>query len=116
MPSLMRRIAVAASLAALSLPALAAESSCSVCGDPTFPQLENPAPAMTLRGDGSPSAVRSDPTFPQVAVLAPAAVLTPHASDAPDVDPVEGTPNLHVALVPQPSAVQPALQVAASHR
>lgn len=111
MKTLKTRLAVAAALAALSLPAVAAEQVGSVTGDPTFPSLDNPnpAPAMTLRSDGSRSSVLSDPTFPEVAAVAPAARLTPYVSDAPAVDPAENAPVAHVAVVPEAAPQQVAV-------
>lgn len=116
MKTLKNRLAVAAALAALSLPVVAAaEQVGSVTGDPTFPSLDNPAPAMVLRGDGSRSSL-SDPTFPEVATVAPAARLTPYVSDAPAVDPVENVPVAHVAVVPEAAPQQASAQHVAVSR
>lgn len=46
------RLAAAVAAAALSLPAFATEPApaCAVCGDPTWPAVENPAPAVPVAG------------------------------------------------------------------
>jgi hypothetical protein len=52
-----RRIALAAALAALATPALAADPApdCTVCSDPTWPTLTNPMPAIPLYAEAAPS-------------------------------------------------------------
>jgi hypothetical protein len=81
-----RRLALAALLAALSTPALAADDAvCSVCGDPTFPALENPAPALTLRAQGgaAEALVEVDPTSPADAPRMPAIALVRQPVEEP---------------------------------
>ena len=55
MKNTIRSLAVVAA-AALSLPVLAAEPS-SITGDPTWPAIENPAPAVALNGAEAPAPV-----------------------------------------------------------
>jgi hypothetical protein len=62
------RIAVAAVLASLSAPALAAEpvQDCTVCNDPTWPKLESPMPGIALNvpaETGDRSAIQGDATW-----------------------------------------------------
>ena len=63
-----RRIAVAAVLAAFAAPALATDPArtCTVCNDPTWPTLENPAPGVGLNAPAvaqDPSAIPGDATW-----------------------------------------------------
>jgi hypothetical protein len=97
------RIALAAALAMLSLPTLADDApTCSVCGDPTWPTLENPAPPVVLHADGSDAASprRADPTWPELSVALPAMRLVPGPADAPRLDPADPmAPEVSYALL-----------------
>jgi len=76
---------VAALLGALSIPALAADEApvakqdCSVCDDPTWPELRAPLPAIVLSADATTeiAAVQLDPTWPEIRDTAPAIILGP---------------------------------------
>lgn len=94
MRSTKSRLALAAALAVLATPALADEATCSVCADPTFPELERPAPALTLHGPGGAvdGAVEVDPTWPADAPRSPAVALVPQR--------VESAPAITTAGVP----------------
>jgi len=116
MSSTIRRAAVAAVLCALSLPAFAGDASfdakqdCSVCGDPTWPEIRDPMPAVVIRAD--PSAARSvvqiDPTWPELQSAMPAIALRADATDEPaDVqsDPTwPAMPSVAPALAVKPHA------------
>ena len=85
------RIALAAAIAAISLPTLADDASaCAVCGDGTWPALEQPVPAFTARGGAvEAEALRlSEPTWPSpIATALPALRLVPRPDDGPKLDP-----------------------------
>lgn len=90
MRTMKSRIALAAALAAISLPALADDASdCAVCGDGTWPVLEQPAPALTARGGQEAESLRlSEPTWPSPSfVVFPAIRLVPRPEDGPKLDP-----------------------------
>jgi hypothetical protein len=86
-----RRAAVAAVLCALSLPAFAggegfaAKQDCSVCDDPTWPELRDPMPAVTLGADrgAARTAVQIDPTWPELQSPMPAIALRMEAAAEP---------------------------------
>ncbi|HEY6098081.1 MAG TPA: hypothetical protein VIW03_01535, partial [Anaeromyxobacter sp.] len=69
-------------------------------GDPNFPALENPAPALAVRGQGDDAAwLRADPSFPATDRLAPAIALTPQAADERQLPSGEGwEPAAHYAV------------------
>lgn len=98
MTSTKTRIALAAAVAALALPALARDASTSaIAGDPTWPAIENPAPAVALSAQGT-AAVNADPTWPQYAA-APAAVMVSHPADGATYEPaVPAAPVVHYAV------------------
>lgn len=104
MSSTKSRIALAALVAALSTPALAADAAtCSVCDDPTWPDVENPAPAVAAYAQGgeAEALVRADPTWPETKSAAPALALVPHADESPLLDPApagEPAPSVHYAV------------------
>ena len=83
-------IAVAAVFSVLSLPASAADEAsaarqdCSVCDDPTWPEIQDPAPTLALEpGTGSELAsVQGDPTWPEIQDPAPALALAPETDGA----------------------------------
>jgi hypothetical protein len=116
MRRIIARVAVAAVLGALALPALgaddrAAKQDCTVCNDPTFPQVENPMPAIGLPyDDGSAAAsLRADPNQPEVRQPAPAIALGGPLPEAAPTDlsrdpnwPAATTARLAPALVPGP--------------
>jgi hypothetical protein len=97
------RFALAAVLTALTVPAFASAES-SISGDPTWPAIENPAPAVALRAQGgeAQALLASDPTFPLTDSAAPAIALVAIPDDGgPQADPVEEwepTPNVAIAL------------------
>lgn len=107
-----KHLAVAAVLAALSLPALAADDSpaakqdCSVCSDPTFPEIRTPAPAFVFRAQpgGESDPTPFDPTQPEVKEPAPALALRARAADGPAA--VQGDPTW-----PEWAAAAPALHL-----
>ncbi len=97
------RIALAAVLAALSAPALADDApACSVCGDPTWPALQSPAPAIALEAQGgeAEALAAADPTWPETTSAMPAIALSPHRSDGPRAEPaVPSAPRVDYAVV-----------------
>jgi hypothetical protein len=88
------RFALAAALAALSLPAFAGDvAPSSISGDPTWPAIENPAPAIAVRAQGGEvQALLADPLFPATDSAAPAlaAVAVPDDGGPQNID--EGAP------------------------
>lgn len=96
-------IALAAALSAVSAPAFAADSStCSVCGDPTFPTIDRYAPSLAVKSDGglTAQALEADPTWPAMAAAAPvvAAEMLP-GDGAQQEPPVPSAPrNGHAAV------------------
>jgi hypothetical protein len=93
-------LAAPALAAALAAPALAGEP-CTVCDDPTWPEIASPAPATTLRPGTEKPAILSDPTAPAMAQAAPAARLVPHEAEGALFDPAIGEePAVHFAVVP----------------
>jgi hypothetical protein len=113
-----RHLAFAAALAALSLPAFAgdeapaAKQDCSVCNDPTFPELRVPAPAFVLSNDGgtASASLRNDPTQPEIREPAPVIVLGGDDAGEPSAlrsDPTwPATSSLAPALVVKPHAAE----------
>ncbi|HEY6005190.1 MAG TPA: hypothetical protein VIV57_20085 [Anaeromyxobacter sp.] len=103
MMTMKSRIALAAALAAISVPTLADDArTCSICGDPTFPAIDSPAPALALHSDGGQAAalLRADPTWPDAGVASPAIRLEPRPEDGPQIDPLNPTaPELEYAAV-----------------
>jgi hypothetical protein len=91
MRTLKSRIALAATLAAISLPTLADDAStCAVCADGTWPALEQPAPAFTTRGGAvEAEALRlAEPTWPSsIAAALPGMRLVARPDDGPKLDP-----------------------------
>lgn len=90
MRSTKSHFALAAVLAALSTPALADDASlCSVCGDPTWPELDNPAPALTLRSQGGEveALVGADPTWPAETAALPGIAVVAQPADGGEVEP-----------------------------
>lgn len=110
--SLTNRVAVAAVLGALSFPALAGgegpttKQDCSVCGDPTWPEIRSPMPAIVLRSDpGAAKAVlQIDPTWPEIREPMPAIALGPGTGGEPAS--VQGDPTW-----PAMASVAPPLEV-----
>lgn len=102
MSSTKSRIALAAVLAALSAPAFAGEAAaCAVCGDPTWPALDSPAPALGLRARGgeAEALVRADPTWPETTSALPSMTLVAHPADGPRLDPEDpGAPAVQWAV------------------
>jgi len=109
------RLATAALAAALSAPAAAlAGEPCTVCGDPTWPELATPAPAATIPGTGERAAILADPTAPAMAYAAPAATLVAHEAEGDIFVPTFWEePAVHYAVVPDATAGAPATAVAA---
>jgi hypothetical protein len=78
-------IAVAAIFGALSPPAFASgegfdpKRECSVCDDPTWPELRDAMPAIVVpaTADTRTAILESDPTWPEIREPAPAIVLRP---------------------------------------
>jgi hypothetical protein len=94
MMTMKSRIALAAALAVISVPTLADEGrTCSICGDPTFPAIESPAPALALSADGGEAAasLRADPSWPGADIASPAIRLEPRPEDGPQIDPLNPT-------------------------
>jgi hypothetical protein len=91
MSSTKSKIALAAALAAMSLPAFAAdEATSSITGDPTWPAIEHPAPALAVNAAGGEvEALRTDPLFPVTDSAAPSIALVPYDVEGPQTDPVE---------------------------
>jgi hypothetical protein len=87
------RFALAAVLAALSAPAFAGDAArSSVSGDPTWPVIENPAPAVAVNAKGgeAQALLRADPTWPATDSASPAIALVAVPDDGgPQIDPVE---------------------------
>ncbi len=91
MSSTKSRVAIAAVLGALALPALAggagpaAKRDCSVCDDPTWPEIQEPMPAVVLPSDpGAGTAVlQIDPTWPEIREPMPAIALRPDPGGEP---------------------------------
>ncbi len=106
------RIAVAAVLGTLSFPAFAGSDGttrgedCSVCDDPTWPELREPMPAVVIRDDGvtRSSAVQTDPTWPEIPE--PAAVIVLRSNGGEDLSAVQTDPTW-----PAMSSVAPPLEV-----
>lgn len=92
------KIALAAVLASLSVPAFAADTS-SISGDPLFGPIDNPAPAIVLDAKGAEAeALRADPTFPAIETAAPAVALV-REEGAPSIEaPAEWAPTAHYAI------------------
>ena len=103
MKNAIRSIAIVAA-AALSLPVLAAEPS-SIAGDPTWPAIENPAPAVALNGAEAPAPV--DITQIEIVGNAPAIALVPHQAEATQPQLAAPVPpaQAHVALGSVPAHV-----------
>jgi len=103
MSSTKTRIALAAVVAALSAPALAGDvSESSVYGDPTWPAIEQPAPAITLHAQGGEAEAlrRADPTWPETTSALPSIALVPQPADRPLFDPAGPfEPAVHYAVV-----------------
>jgi hypothetical protein len=96
------RSTLAAALTMLALPARADEpSTCSVCGDPTWPTLEAPAPATPLGGSAREAGVARglDETWPETALAAPAMVLAVETAEPVPLDPMAVTRDESHALV-----------------
>jgi hypothetical protein len=91
------RFALAAAVAALSVPAFAADTS--VSGDPLFGPNDNLAPAIVVNAKGGEAdALRADPTFPAIDVAAPALALV-HEDGAPTIEaPAEWAPASQYAI------------------
>lgn len=92
------RFALAAALATLSLPAFA-ESSIS--GDPTWPAIENPAPAVEVRAQGGEvRALRADPLFPATDSASPAfaTVAIPEDGGPQNIDEGDLSPSYAIQL------------------
>lgn len=108
-------LAVAAVLASLSAPALAADpATCSVCDDPTQPAHVGSAPAFALAAAGgeAEAIAAADPTQPRTGNAAPAVALRREDGGAPVVEqPAEWAPKAHYALEVAPAAA-PAERVA----
>ena len=88
------RIALAAALAVISSRTLADEgSTCSICGDPTFPAIDHPAPALVMPADGgeTAAALQTDPTWPGTEYASPAVRLEIQPGDRPELDPLNPT-------------------------
>jgi hypothetical protein len=76
-------VAVVAALGALSFPAFASgegpatKQDCSVCGDPTWPEIRNPMPAIVVASDAGArtTALQNDPTWPEIRNPLPAIVF-----------------------------------------
>jgi hypothetical protein len=102
------RIALAAVLATLSAPAFAGDSAIS--GDPTWPAIESPAPAVILHARGGEvEALRADPLFPATDSAAPAVALVAVPDDGgPQAEPAESwqTPSVAIVLPSAPKAEQ----------
>jgi hypothetical protein len=100
------RLAVAAILAALSVPAYASDAY-----DPTQPAVERPAPAIAVRagqGDELQGLVASDPTWPAATANAsPAIALSPEASRVDVEPPAEWAPEAHYAVELAPAQASP---------
>jgi hypothetical protein len=111
MSHLKTRLAVAAAFVALSSPAFAASG---IDGDPTFPAIENPAPAIALRGQGNEAEglLSADPTFPVTGNVTPAIALVKQDSDRPQVErPADWAPKGHYAVELAPAQAQRVAQV-----
>jgi hypothetical protein len=110
MRTLKSRIALAATLLAISTPALADDGrACSICGDPTFPAVENPTPAIALPADGgeAEASLRADPTWPDAGAAAPAIRLEPRPEDGPQLDPLNPTaPEMNYAATMEAPATR----------
>ena len=93
------RIALAAVIATLSAPAFAADNTSAIAGDPTWPAIENPAPALVVNHRGNAEALRADPTFPATDNAAPAVALVSVPDDGPTFQPAETweTPSVAIA-------------------
>jgi hypothetical protein len=89
MSSNARRVAVALALGALSLPALAGaggsatNQDCSVCDDPTWPELRSPMPPIVIARDAAIPVLQIDPTWPEIQQPMPVLALTREARDEP---------------------------------
>lgn len=91
MKSNWKRNAVAAALAALSLPALASDTSpSSIAGDPTWPAVAQPAPAVSLAGEAGGVA---DLTAADYEGVAPAVALAADAK-AGSAPQIQGEPSV----------------------
>jgi hypothetical protein len=87
-------VAIAAVLGALSFSAAAddapaARQDCSVCNDPTWPEVHSPAPAVSLATSADTGSVfgQADPTWPEVRQPSPAIALTARSDDELAADP-----------------------------
>lgn len=76
-------IALAAALSAISTPSLADDSTSSISGDPNFPAIDSPAPALAMKADGSESAeaLNADPNWPGTVLASPAIRLEIQADE-----------------------------------
>lgn len=91
MRSITLHVAVAATIGALSLPAFADDErsapkqDCSVCDDPTWPEIQRPMPAIALRSDAGAAdrVVQIDPTWPELRNPMPAIALRPDGTGEP---------------------------------
>lgn len=91
MRSIIRRVAVAAALGAVSFPAFAAgegpavDPDCSICGDPTWPEIQHPMPAIAIRSDADAAdrVLQIDPTWPELRNPVPTIALERDAADGP---------------------------------
>jgi hypothetical protein len=111
MNNLKSRLAVAAAFVALSTPAFA-ESG--IDGDPTFPAIANPAPAIVLGAQGNEAAglLAADPTFPVTGNVLPAITLVEQDSNRPAVEePADWAPNAHYAVELTPAPARRVAQV-----
>jgi hypothetical protein len=110
MMTMKSRIALAAALAAISTPALAKDArTCSICGDPTFPAIESPAPALALSADAGEAEafLSADPTWPDAGAAAPAIRLEPRPEDGPQLDPLNPTaPEMNYAATMEAPATR----------
>jgi hypothetical protein len=90
MRTLKSRIALAAALTVTSVPALAADRTCAICDDPTWPAIENPAPALALHASGGEADTlrQVDPTWPETDSASPVIVFQAYPEDGPQVDPL----------------------------
>jgi hypothetical protein len=94
----MNRIALAAVLSTLSAPAFAADTTSAIAGDPTWPAIENPAPAIVVNHRGNVEALRADPTFPATDNASPALALVAVPDEGPTYQPAETWETPSVAL------------------
>lgn len=94
----MNRIALAAVLVTLSAPAFAADTTSAIAGDPTWPAIEHPAPALVVNARGDVQALRADPLFPATDNAAPTIALVAVPDEGPTFQPAETWSTPSVAL------------------